>query len=91
MWISENLADLPLGLELAKTGLSVHPIFSCTQPGLVEGTIHCESLIAPNRLPSASHKHHLIKAAPESLQIYLIHRNKYKEAVKMGRQETNYK
>ena len=43
-------------------------------------------LIALNRLTRASHKQHLTKAYIRSLQIYLIRRSKYKEAVKMGRQ-----
>ena len=44
-------------------------------PGPAEGATRCVSLIAPNRFPgtftgSVSHR-----STPESLKIYLIHRN----------------
>ena len=46
----------------------------------------CGWLMALNRLPRASQRQHLTWSESEYLQIYLIHRNKYKEAAKMGRQ-----
>ena len=84
---SETSDDALLSLEWVKAGLGVQPgsFFIFSSPA--ERTTSGESQISPNRLLRASHRQGLTRTAPEPVQIYLIHRNKYKEASKVGRQK----
>ena len=56
----------------------------CIQTDPAEGATYCGSLIALKRLPSASYRQGLTDLH-QNLDIYLIHRNKHKEAAKKGR------
>ena len=52
----------PWAPVLIKVGLGVHLGPSCMHPGPAEAATNCGSLVAPNRLPSASNRQHLTLA-----------------------------
>ena len=86
-WVfCETSADSPQGLVLVKSSLDAQLSSLCTQTGLTVGDTRYGLLIVPNRLTRASTSSCWQKPTPKSFQVYLIHRNKYKEAAKMRRQ-----
>ena len=55
-------------------------------PRTTEEATSCGLLIVPNRLLGSVTDRVGHRTTPQFLQSYLIHRNKYKEAAKIGRQ-----
>ena len=84
----ETSADPAQGPVLIEASRGKQPASFCTQKGPDKGS-HTVQITDSSRQVDQGQSQAAFDKGLESLHIHLIHRNMYKEAVKMGRQTPN--